>query len=60
MGVMHMCARKSSVAPQSRGGARNFPTGRLTLLTRGLKYGFQRTINTKNLRKSRFSPCEGG
>ena len=48
------------MVPQSRGGARNFPTGRLTLPTRGLKYGFQRTINAKHLRKSRFSPSDGG
>ena len=45
----------------SRVGARNFPTGGLTLpmrgltlLTRGLKYGFQGTINAKNLQKIAF------
>ena len=26
----------------------------------GLKYGFQGTINAKNLRKKRFSPSDGG
>ena len=36
-----------------RGGARNFPTGGQTLSTRGLKYGFQGTINAKNGRKNR-------
>ena len=35
------------------GGARNFPTG-LTFPTRGLKYGFQGTINNKILRKNHF------
>ena len=43
-----------------RGGARNFPTGGLTLPTRGLKYGFQGTTNAKNLRKILFSPSDGG
>ena len=43
-----------------RGGARNFPTGGLTLATRGLKYIFQGTINAKNLRKNRFSSSDGG
>ena len=38
----------------TRGGARNFPTGGLTLPTRGLKYGFQGTINAKNLPKIAF------
>ena len=38
----------------TRGGARNFPTGGLNLPTRGLKYGFQGTINAKNLRKIAF------
>ena len=34
--------------------------GGLTLPTRGLKYGFQGTINAKNLRKNRFHlPMEG-
>ena len=46
--------------PLSRGSARNFPTGGLTLPTRGLKYGFQGTINAKNLRKSHVSPSDGG
>ena len=32
----------------------NSPTGCLSLPTRGLKYGFQGIINTKNLRKNRF------
>ena len=43
-----------------RGVARNFPTEGLTLPTRGLKYGFQGTINAKNLRKIRVSPSDGG
>ena len=43
-----------------RGGARNFPTGGLTLPTRWLKYGFQGTINAKNLRKHRVLPSDGG
>ena len=45
---------------EHRGGARNFPTGGLTIQTRGLKYGFQGTINAKNLRKNRVSPSDGG
>ena len=36
-----------------RSGARNFPT-------RGLKYGFQGTISTKDLRNNRFSPSDVG
>ena len=28
--------------------------------TMGLKYGFQGTINAKNLRKTRVSPSDGG
>ena len=43
-----------------RGGARNFPTGGLTLPTRGLKYRFQGTVNAKNLRKNRVSPSDEG
>ena len=49
-----------AVGPHTRGGAKSFPTGGLTLPTRGLKYGFQGTINAKNLRKNRFSPSHGG
>ena len=45
---------------QSRGGARNFPTGGLTLPTRVLKYGFQGIVNAKNLRQNDFSPSDGG
>ena len=43
-----------------RGGARNFPTGGPTLPTRGLKYGFQGTINAESLRKNLLSPSDGG
>ena len=32
----------------------------LTLPTRGLKSGFQGTINAKNIRKNRVSPSDGG
>ena len=32
----------------------------LTLPTRGLKYGFQGTINAKNIRKSHCSPSNWG
>ena len=39
----------------ARGGARNFPTWGLTLPTRGPKYGYQGTINAKNLRKKSCS-----
>ena len=43
-----------------RGGARNFPTGGLTLPMRGLKYGFQGTINAEKLRKIAFYlPTQG-
>ena len=34
--------------------------GGLTLLMRGLKYGFQGTINAKNLQKNCFSSSDGG
>ena len=44
----------------ARGGARNFPTGGLTLLTGGLKYGFQGTSTARNLRKICFLPSGGG
>jgi len=43
-----------------RGGTRNFLPGALTLPTRGLKYGFQGTINAKNLLTYIFSPSGGG
>ena len=43
--MMNICAR---------GGARNFSDGGLTLPTRGLKYGFQGTINAKKFGKNRF------
>ena len=43
-----------------RGGARNFPTGGLTLPTRGLTHGLQGSVNAKNLRRNRFSPSYGG
>ena len=41
---------------KSRGGARNFPTGGLTLPTRGLKYGFQGNVNAESFRQNSFSP----
>ena len=43
-----------------QGWRQEFSDGELTLPTRGLKYGFQATINAKNLRKNRFSPFDGG
>ena len=43
-----------------RGGARNFRTGELTLPTMGLKYGFQGTINARNLQKIAFHLPTGG
>ena len=42
------------------GWRQEFSDGGLTLSTRGLKYGFQGTINAKNLQKNRFSPSDGG
>ena len=49
------------VADSSKQGwGQEFSDGGLTLPTRGLKYGFQGTINTKNLRQNRFSPSDGG
>ena len=45
---------------RNRGGTRTFPTGGLTLPTRGTKYGFQGTVNAKNLRQTSFSPSDGG
>ena len=42
------------------GWRQEFSEGALTLPTRGLKYGFQGTINAKNLRKNHFSPSTGG
>ena len=42
------------------GGARNFPKGRLTLPTWGLKYGFQGTMNAKISEKMCFQlPTRG-
>ena len=43
----------------SRGGARNFPTG-TDSSDEGLKYGFQGTINAKNLQKIAFYLPKGG
>ena len=43
-----------------RSGARNFPTGGLTLPTRGLNYGFQSIVNAKNLGHTSFSPSFSG
>ena len=43
-----------------QGWRQEFSDGGLTLLTRELKYGFQGTIDAKNLRKYRFSPSDGG
>ena len=45
---------------ERRGGARNVPTGGVTLPTRWLKYGFLGTINGKNFRKNHFLPSKGG
>ena len=42
------------------GWRQEFSDGGLTLPTRGLKYGFQGTINTKNLRKNPLSPSDEG
>ena len=44
----------------NQGWRHEFSVGGMTLPTRGLKYGFQGTINAKNLRKNRFSPSDGG
>ena len=43
-----------------QGWRQEFSDGGLTLLTRGLKYGFQGTKNAKNLRKNRCSLSDGG
>ena len=43
-----------------QGWCQEFSDGGLTLPMRGLKYGFQGTINAKNIRKNRFSSSEGG
>ena len=45
---------------ERQGWRQEFSDGGLTLPTRGLKCGFQGTINAKNLRKNRFSPSDGG
>ena len=45
---------------KKQGWRQEFPDGGLTLLMRGLKYGFQGTINAKNLRKNGFPPSDGG
>ena len=42
-----------------QGWHQEFSDGGLTLLTRGLKYGFQGTINAKDLQKNCFSPSNG-
>ena len=44
----------------TQGGARDFPTGGLTLPTRGLKYGFQGIVNAKNLRQNSCPPSDRG
>ena len=44
----------------SQGWRQEFSDGGLALLTRGLKYGFQSTINAKNLRKNRVSSSDVG
>ena len=44
----------------NQGWRQEFSDGGLTLPTRGLKCGFQGTINDKSLRKNRFSPSDGG
>ena len=43
-----------------QGWRQEFSDGGLTLPTRGLKYGFQVTIDANHLRKNRFSPSDGG
>ena len=43
-----------------QGWRQEFSDGGLTLPTRGLEYSFQGTINAINLRKSHFSPSDGG
>ena len=49
---------RAGAAPlNARDGIRYFPTGELTLPKRGLKYGFQGTVNAKNLRK--LPPSDG-
>ena len=45
---------------REQGWRQEFSDGGLTLPMRGLKYGFQGTINAKNLRKNRFLPSDGG
>ena len=50
----------ATILDSIRGGARNFSTGGLTLPMRGLKYGFQGTINAKISEKIAFHlPTEG-
>ena len=44
----------------NRGGARNFPTGMLTLPMRVLKYSLQGITNAKTLRKIAFHFPTGG
>ena len=47
--------------PTGRQGWRQeFSDGGLTLLKRGLRYGSQGTINTKNIRKNHCSPSDEG
>ena len=43
-----------------QGWRQEFSDGGLTLPTKVLKYGFQGTINAKNLRKDHFPPSDGG
>ena len=51
---------KTPGATPRQGWRQDFSDGGLTLPTRGLKYGFQGTINAKNLRKNCVSPSDGG
>ena len=42
-----------------QGWRQEFSDGGLSRPTKGLKYGFQGTINAKNLQKNRFPPSDG-
>ena len=43
-----------------QGWRQEFSDGGLTLPTEELRYGFQGTIDAKNLRRNGFSPSDGG
>ena len=53
------CLVTFMVHSRKQGWCQEFSDGGLTISTRGLKYCFQGTINTQNLRCNSFPPADG-